>query len=134
MEREEEQGTAADWEDRLMRLIQKFEEHLGAANYSRKTIISYVYDLRCFVEYLKTTEITNIGQINKDTMCRYQLYLYNYINGQGKKLCLAMQLGRLVAVRSFFRYMVKRGYFLYDPAGDLDLPRVKRKLPGGIMS
>ena len=47
---------------------------------------------------------------------------------------LQTQRGRLVALRSFFRYLVKSSQILYDPATELELPKTRKNIPRDIMS
>lgn len=52
----------------------------------------------------------------------------DYRSPDGKKLAKTTQTTRLCAVKGFFRWMSERGMILNDPAADLKLPKVKRKM------
>lgn len=120
--------------NKLKLLILKFKENLEMEGFAERTVCDYPQRLKHFVEYLKSCDIEEISQIDKEVIHKYQLYLYNYKNKRGKVLSLNTQSGRLAALISFFRFLVKRNYFMYDPASCIELPKTKRDLPKGIMN
>jgi len=122
----------------LKLLLARFKEHLEMENYSPKTISDYLNQLQFFLRYLPTANVEELSQIDKETIHQYQLYLYNSPatkTSAGKQsLSLETQYARLVPLKTFFRWLVKRGYFLYDPTTQLELPKRKKNLPKGIMT
>jgi integrase/recombinase XerD len=118
---------------KLKLLMVRFKEYMELSNYSARTIGDYLSQLQYFVRYIEASVLEDITQIDKETIYRYQMHLYNYKNKE-KPLSLETQSARMVAVKSFFRFLVKRGYYLYDPACDIELPKRKKNLPAGIMS
>ena len=36
---------------------------------------------------------------------------------------------RLAAVKGFFRFLLRRGYLLFDPTADVELPQIEKRLP-----
>lgn len=102
-------------------------------NYSAKTISDYLNQLQFFLRYLQNANLEELSQIDKEAIHQYQLYLYNN-QAKGKSLSLETQYARLVPLKTFFRWLVKRGYFLYDPTTQLELPKRKKNLPKGIMT
>ncbi|MBI5747667.1 MAG: tyrosine-type recombinase/integrase [Nitrospinae bacterium] len=119
--------------NRVKLLIQRFREYMGMENFSQRTIGDYVNQLGFFIQYLQTTDIEEITQIDKELIHKYQMYLYSY-QKKGKPLSLETQYARLVPVKSLFRFLVKRGYFLYDPTSQIELPKRKKNLPRGLMT
>ena len=119
---------------KLNLLILRFKEHMEQMNFSPRTVADYPQQLNFFVEYLKTTDIADINNITKETVHRYQVHLYNYKNKRGNALSLGTQYSRLVCLKSLFKFLVKQGYFLYDPTSTVELPKCKRDLPKGIMT
>lgn len=117
----------------LKLLLARFKEHLEMENYSAKTISDYLNQLQFFLRYLQKANMEELSQIDKENIHQYQLYLYNN-QAKGKSLSLETQYARLVPLKTFFRWLVKRGYFLYDPTTQLELPKRKKNLPKGIMT
>lgn len=109
-------------------LVNRYEEHLKIRNYSPLTIDRYVKDTRIFLLYLTDTEgIERIQDATKDILWKYQ----NKIFAQKKlkdssPLSLGTKAAKLEAVRSFFRFLSKKQEILYNPAADMELPRLRR--------
>ena len=53
---------------------------------------------------------------------------------RGKPLTPSTQKSRITCVKSFYGYLVKNNLATYDPAADLDLPRLPKMLPRNVMS
>ena len=126
---------------RLKFLNLKFKEYMETMGWSERTIKSYLNELKFFIEYLKTTELEDANGITREIVQNYQSYLYSYQSrhlktkgGAAGSLSLSTQLCKLVTIRSFFRFLVRRGYYMYDPASALELPRCRRNLPRAVMT
>lgn len=120
--------------DRFKFYLLKFKEHMVTVNFSVRTIEGYMSHLKFFMAYLQRSAVAELGQINREVAYQYQLNLHISHGKCGALLSLETQNARLVAVRSFFKFMVQRGYFLYDPTAGLQLPKRKKNLPRGVMS
>lgn len=96
-----------------------FESYLsslhGLADTSKAT---YTRCLKQFYEYLK------IKDISIPTEEDLQGYV-NYLDEQGKSEA-TMQL-YVIAVRKFFKWLLKKGFYHEDIASDLNVPKVNRK-------
>lgn len=111
-------------------LVAKFKEYMRSKDFSPRTIETYSYHLRFFVKYLESCEISQLGQIKKEVILDYQMSLLT----QDKPISLETQGARLVAVKSFFRYLVRGNQALYDPTTELEMPKRKKNLPRDIMT
>jgi integrase/recombinase XerD len=111
-------------------LIAKFQEYMRVKDFSQRTIKGYTSQLGFFIKYLQTLKIDQVNQITKEIIYNYQLSLLT----QEKPISLETQLARLVALKSFFRYLAKTNQILQDPTIDLELPRTKKNLPRDIMT
>jgi len=127
------------WEQ-IEELKEKFVEHLKVRGMSETTQEKYPQKLARFLRWLKEKcpEVSSLAEITRDVLSSYQTYLY-YAECQrrpGKALAFSTQLGLLVALRSFFHFLLKDGFILYDPASELELPpdRRKKTLPRDIMT
>jgi integrase/recombinase XerD len=65
---------------------------------------------------------------------RYQRYLFLYRKTNGEPLSPRTQYSRLTPLRAFFTWLTKQNHILYNPASDLDLPRMSQRLPKHILS
>lgn len=119
--------------DKLDVLLLKFTEHMKVIGFSERTIPDYVYNVKRFLEYLKELKIENIAGVDRRVIQDYQARVYLETN-RGKPLAPKSQHKRLGCVQTFFQYLTKSGYTLYDPSADLDLPKLPRQLPKNILS
>ena len=96
-------------------LIARFKDYMRAKDFSQRTIKDYGLQLNFFTRCLDSCSITQLKDITREVIARYQLSLLS----QDKPLSLETQFARLVPVKSFFRYLTKTNQLLYDPASDL---------------
>ncbi|OGS22178.1 MAG: hypothetical protein A2252_04210 [Elusimicrobia bacterium RIFOXYA2_FULL_39_19] len=113
--------------------IEMLKKHMEAMGCSKRTLKDYPEQLKFFVEYIASIGLADVNEITKDVILNYQAYLYGYINKRGKPISLETQYGRLTPLRTLFRFLVRKGYFLYDPTSTLEMPKRKKNLPRGIL-
>lgn len=113
--------------------LQQFGEYLQIRNYSSRSIEEYVSDTGHFLDYLAGAGVTQISEITKEVVKGYQHTLY-YHGRDGKALSLGTQSKKLYSVKAFCKFLVRESYLLYDPAGDIDFPKLPRRLPRDILS
>ena len=75
-----------------------------------------------------------VQDVTKPVLERYRRHLYHYRKENGEPLSFATQQQRLLPLRAFFKWLSKENYTLSNPASELELPRVHRKLPAHILS
>ena len=94
-------------------------------NYSRNTVANYRVDLLDFKKFLIRLNDSqpSIGEID-------HLAIRGYLGDlQERQLSRSTVLRKLSTLRSFFRYLARRGYLDTDPTSALATPKVRRKLP-----
>jgi site-specific recombinase XerD len=105
-------------------MIVDFLEYLEVEqNRSQKTAENYHLYLQRFVEF---TEDTTIEKVSDETVRKWRLWLARFKDTQGEELSKITQSYHLIALRSFLRYLGKRGFDSLPP-DHIELPRVKRK-------
>jgi integrase/recombinase XerD len=57
-----------------------------------------------------------------------------YRKKDGKPLSFYSQHGRLTIVRAFFSWACKHNHLLYNPASELELPKIGRRLPKHVLT
>ena len=106
------------------KLIQKFIEYLEyEKGYSKKTIISYEKDLELFNTYLKENKITNINNIDYNTIRKYLSNLHE------KKYEASSISRKISTLRSFFKYNLKEKNIKNNPMTLISNPKKEKKLP-----
>lgn len=104
----------------LEQLLKEFLEYLEIEkNVSRLTIRNYRHYLMRFLAFLtgqsptppvKTTvKSITISDITPDSVHQYRLFLSRYVDAHGISLKRITQNYHLIALRSFLKYMTKRG-------------------------
>jgi site-specific recombinase XerD len=108
----------------ISEMIVDFLEYLEVEkNRSQKTAENYHLYLQRFVQF---TEDTTIEKVTDETVRKWRLWLARLKDAQGQELSKITQSYHLIALRSFLRYLGKRG-FESLPADHIELPRVPRK-------
>lgn len=111
----------------MIELLDRFLEYLRIEkNYSQHTVTSYRTDLMQFLEFLRRhAETATPGPRAVDTET-IRLFLGDLHDRGISKKSIAR---KLAAVRSFFKFLLRDGTVLQNPAANVHTPRVPRKLP-----
>ena len=110
-------------------------EYLTIRNYSLVTVRNRESYLNRFMLWAEERSLTRPEQITKQILERYQRWLYNYRDAKtGKKLSFRSQHARLLPLRAFFKWLCRRDLLPANPAADLDLPKLEKRLPKHILN
>ncbi len=115
-------------------LCPAFLEWMRIKNYSENTIAGRQHYLGAFVSWCQDRGITRPAEVTKALLERYQRWLYHYRKDNGKALTFSSQFARLVPVRAFFKWCAKKNHTLYNPAGELDMPKLEKRLPKHVLT
>ena len=84
---------------------------------------------------LRCTAFTSApAEVTKPLLERYQRWLFQYRQKNGKPLTFPSQLQHLIPVRAFFKWLGRNNHILANPAADLELPRGEKRLPKHILT
>jgi len=78
--------------------------------------------------------ITQPCEVSKAILERYQRYLLHYRKRGGDPLSTRGQHAQLMPIRAFFKWTTRQNHTLYNPASELDLPRLEMGLPKRILT
>ncbi len=108
----------------IKKYVDDFLAHLQyEKGYSALTIESYRNDLSGFLEFLSGHEIRDAGDITYRT-------LHLYISELGSMSLKPSTIERkTAALKSFFKYLTRKGVILKNPAALISSPRHDRRLP-----
>ncbi|MGC1964610.1 MAG: hypothetical protein WA676_17870, partial [Candidatus Sulfotelmatobacter sp.] len=118
-------------------LGQFMEEHLEwllINNYSQDTADHARWSIADFIRWAEQRGIEHPMEVTRPILESYQRYLYYYRKTNGQPLTFRTQHSRLTPVRRWFRWLVRNNHILHNPASDLDLPRMEKRLPRTIFS
>jgi integrase/recombinase XerD len=131
-----EQRLPGDPNDPLgfIRLSKSFLQWMAVTNYSKATIKNRRTYIKYFIVWCDERGLTQPQEITRPIIERYQRYLYYYRKKDGHPLSFRSQHTRLTSVRSFFKWLAKNNHLLYNPAYDLELPKLEHRLPKHVLT
>ncbi len=115
-------------------LVATFCDAMGARGLAETTISNRRRMLGFLAEWLQDRGVTRPSDVTKPMLDRYQRWLYHYRKTDGDPLTFRSQHARLVAVRAFFKWAARQNLILYNPASELELPRVEKRLPKAVLT
>ena len=110
-------------------------DHLAVRNYSTVTVANKQSYINHFILWAEERSLTGPDQITKPILERYQRWLYTYRDAKtGKKLSFRSQHARLLPLRAFFKWLCRRDLLPANPAADLELPKLEKRLPRHVLN
>jgi len=113
---------------------QRFLTALLVKGSSPQTVNTRRLRLGAFIEWCGTRSITSPTQVTKPVIEAYQRHLFHRRLPNGKPLSFGTQHGSLVAVKRLFRWLTRSNVLLYNPASEIELPRLGRRLPRHVLT
>jgi len=121
--------TAALERNGITPYLRHYLEHSAALGLSEQTLISRERALKRFIAWCGERGLQRPQDITRPVLERYRRHLFHYRKANGEPLGFATQAQRLIPLRTFFRWLAKENHILYNPASELTLPKVRRRLP-----
>jgi integrase/recombinase XerD len=114
--------------------LESFLDWLRTKGYSDRTVGNRAEYITAFLLWCEERGITKPVEVTRPILERYQKWLYYYRKENGQPLSFRSQYSRLSPLRAFFRYLAKQSLLLYNPAAELELPKLERRLPKHVLS
>ncbi len=118
----------------LWRYVEQHCAWMTMRNYAAGSIQKRREWLRAWVLWSLARGLQELAMFTRPILERYQHHLAFYRKTNGDKLAVQSQHNRIVALQQFFRWAVRQNYLQYNPASDLDMPRLPRRLPRAVLS
>ena len=112
----------------------EFLDAQRARNYSEATIHIRTYQLEVFATWAEARDVRRPQEVTRPILERYLRHLYHRRKEDGRPISVTAQLSAIGAVRAYFRWLNKQNVLLWNPAADLELPRMERRLPKGVLT
>ncbi len=125
--------TALDPEG-FERRLGEYTEWLLVNHFSEVTARRRGEYLRHLIAWAAERGITRPQEVTKPVLERYQATLYHYRKKNGEPLSLASQRSFLTSLKGFFKWLARSNHLLYNPASEILLPRLSRRLPKHVLS
>ena len=118
----------------LAGLLAEYVNALRVRDYSEHTIRNRYSHACFFLEWCAERGLTEPTEITRPVLERYQRHLFHYRKRDGEPMTFRSQHVRLVALRAWFRWMTRQNLILHNPASELELPRLGRRLPKHVLT
>jgi len=127
-------GDPSDPEGFSVRLAE-YLDYLRVKGYSERTVGNRELYLGYFVAWCDQRGLGRPQEVTRPVLDRYARYLYYYRReATGQPLSFRSQYSRLVPVRAFFKWLTRQNYLLSNPASELELPRLEKRLPKHVLT
>lgn len=119
---------------RMSEAVARFLQELEARGYSPRTLEHYRWSLGRFLEFLEGRGIHSFNEATRQTLTEYQTRTLLEKTREGRPLTAGTRLHLLGQLRQFFRYLVRHGHLLMNPAETLALPRTVKSPPKFVLT
>ena len=109
-------------------------ESLGARNYAEGTLEGRGDALKGFLAWAAERDLTRAGQITRPILESYQRWLWRCTKANGQRLGWSTQRNRLSILKDFFRWVTRQDVILHNPASEVELPRMEKRLPQAVLT
>jgi integrase/recombinase XerD len=118
----------------LLAFMNRYLDALRLKHYTDHTLWNNEKYIRDFIEWCDLRSLRTPQEITKPILEAFQRHLYYYRKSDGKPLSVYTQRGKLGVLRGWFRWLTKQNYLLYNPASELELPKMEQRLPKAILT
>lgn len=127
-------GSEAADPDSLGAWMLRFLENLRVRNYAESTIYSRDGYLNVFLTWCKERGLTRPAEVTRFTLQRFQRHLFHHRKVDGEPLAFRSQRNGMLPLLAFFKWLTRQNVILYNPANELELPRVEKRLPRDLLT
>lgn len=118
----------------LARALAEFLEAGRVTGISQATTRLRDLAVRRFILWCAERSLTKPTEITLPILERYQRHLYHYRKPNGEPLSFSSQYAQLVPLRAFFAWLTRSRHILYNPASELQLPKVMPNLARYVLT
>jgi len=124
------EAPKTDWNS----LVEEFISYQQGIGRTQSTLKRHRTSLKYFTDYLNEKGIADLAGVTPQIAAGYQAWIYGKKTRFKKPFALKSQIIVLNSVQVFFKYLLKTGQILTNPAEVIQLPREPKKIPGTILS
>lgn len=107
---------------------------IGAKGFSPYTVAYRSRSLAHLVAWLADRGVSHPAEVTKPVLERYQRSLFHYRKADGNPLSFRTQNSYLVPVKGLFKWLAQTNRILFNPASELELPKIERRLPRVVLN
>jgi integrase/recombinase XerD len=118
----------------LVWAAEQFAAWMRVRAFSEQTVSARVRCIGYFIQWCRERGISRAEEVSRPVLESYQRHLYRQRKSDGSPLSFRTQHGRLAALRVLFRFLARQGLVPSNPASDLDMPRLEKRLPRDVLT
>lgn len=118
----------------LASLIAHYLASAAAQGYAASTLDGRRRHLKEFAEWCDARAIITPDEITPGVLERYRQWLHHRRQENGAALSWATQANKLTAVRMLLAWAVRTKHLTVNPAAELELPRLPKRLPRAVLT
>ena len=106
-------------------------ESLRSRNYAEGTLEERFFSLKFFMAWAAERDVTRASEVTRPILEAFQRFLsrYELPGGKGRRLGWSTQRARIGCLKDWFRWLTRQNVILHNPASELELPRMEKRLP-----
>lgn len=112
----------------------QFLRWMAVHNRSAATIYAWKYPLRQFCRWCAERGVDRPVDVTRGLLEQYQAWLFHQRNRRGQPLSFHSQYGALVPVRQMFRWLAREDLVLVNPASEMEMPKLPKRLPVDVLT
>ena len=114
--------------------LQQHLSYLAVRGFAQGTIDNREFTVKRFIVWCDMRDVEDVKLITRPVLESYQRYLYYFRRTNGEPFSMATQSKQLISVKMFFKWLARDNHILFNPAAELELPKVRKQLPRAILS
>jgi integrase/recombinase XerD len=118
----------------LERMQKKYSHWMVSKRFSTNSIKNDGYILSRFIAWCHERGIFKPQEVTRDILEHYQGQISRRVKENGETYSSGYLSAILTTIRGFFKWLAKRHHILYNPASELELPRMVKHIPRNVMS
>jgi len=108
-------------------------DSLAVRGIGEGTLHCHKYGLRAFINWALERDVRRAGEVTRPVLETYQRWIGQIEpasgRNKGKRLSWNVQRTRMHTLKEWFRWLTRRDILMHNPASEIELPRVERRLP-----
>jgi integrase/recombinase XerD len=118
----------------MKELLEAHCQWMETRNYAQGTIHNGRLYIGRFIDWLAERGVLRAQDVTRPMLERYQRVLFHHRKQDGQPLSFAGQHVRLTTIQGFFKWLCRKYYITANPAADLELPKVEKRLPRQVLT
>jgi integrase/recombinase XerD len=107
---------------------------LSALGFSPATVTTRRQYLERFIAWCEERGVAEPSEVTRPVLERYRRHLFYARKSNGQPLSFRSQAQLLIPLRTFFKWLARENLILSNPASELELPKVEKRLPAATLS